>query len=389
MVKTLRLFATTLLLAAVSGMSAQDEVIDLSQQNYTNGTQYASTEGINCTIAYGDGASDGKYYNAGSAIRIYGGGHFTVSSSTKKITHLTLTFAGTTYAPAAASVASVGTLTVGAAEQPWDSPTTDGVDAVTFTRPTNTGHWRLQKVAVTYYKSADEATTPIISGDNPFTGSTTVTIGYVDDAAYYTTDGTNPTTASTPYTAPFTLNASATVKAISVKGTNVSNIASQQFVKTSASGASESEPYTVADAVAVLKAGVAPKDSVYVKGIVRDSTEFNYSYGNITYNLVDNLADTDSLVVFRGKSFDGAKFTSPGELAIGATVIVKGVLIVYGTTYEVAQGSRLVSSTTGIKAVPNDAVLDANAPIYNLAGQKVGKDYKGIVIQRGKKYIKR
>ncbi|MGN0226018.1 MAG: Ig-like domain-containing protein [Prevotella sp.] len=30
---------------------------------------------------------------------------------------------------------------------------------------------------------------------------------------------------------------------------------------------------------------------------------------------------------------------------------------------------------------------DANAPIYNLAGQRVGKDYKGVVIQNGKKYL--
>ena len=33
--------------------------------------------------------------------------------------------------------------------------------------------------------------------------------------------------------------------------------------------------------------------------------------------------------------------------------------------------------------------LNANAPIYNLAGQRVGKDYKGVVIQSGKKFIKK
>lgn len=32
--------------------------------------------------------------------------------------------------------------------------------------------------------------------------------------------------------------------------------------------------------------------------------------------------------------------------------------------------------------------LDLNAPMYNISGQKVGKDYKGIVIQNGKKYSK-
>lgn len=41
--------------------------------------------------------------------------------------------------------------------------------------------------------------------------------------------------------------------------------------------------------------------------------------------------------------------------------------------------------------VPGDAnaKFDANAPMYNLAGQRVGKDYKGIVIQNGRKIIRK
>lgn len=44
-------------------------------------------------------------------------------------------------------------------------------------------------------------------------------------------------------------------------------------------------------------------------------------------------------------------------------------------------------SSTGITSVAADKAADANAPIYNLAGQKVGKSYKGIVIKNGKKFI--
>mgnify|MGYP001759280892 FL=1 len=36
----------------------------------------------------------------------------------------------------------------------------------------------------------------------------------------------------------------------------------------------------------------------------------------------------------------------------------------------------------------NSAIND-NAPMYNLAGQRVGKEYKGVVIQNGKKFINR
>lgn len=42
---------------------------------------------------------------------------------------------------------------------------------------------------------------------------------------------------------------------------------------------------------------------------------------------------------------------------------------------------------TGIQALTSDKTR-ANAPIYNLAGQRVSKTYKGIVIQNGKKYVK-
>ena len=42
---------------------------------------------------------------------------------------------------------------------------------------------------------------------------------------------------------------------------------------------------------------------------------------------------------------------------------------------------------TGISTVNVDAAADDNAPIYNLAGQRVDKNYKGIVIKNGKKYF--
>lgn len=45
---------------------------------------------------------------------------------------------------------------------------------------------------------------------------------------------------------------------------------------------------------------------------------------------------------------------------------------------------ELVSAINSIKA---DAKADVNAPVYNLAGQKVGKSFKGIVVKNGKKFI--
>lgn len=44
------------------------------------------------------------------------------------------------------------------------------------------------------------------------------------------------------------------------------------------------------------------------------------------------------------------------------------------------------ASATGISSVTADKA-DSDAPMYNLAGQKVGKDYKGVVVKSGKKYL--
>lgn len=45
------------------------------------------------------------------------------------------------------------------------------------------------------------------------------------------------------------------------------------------------------------------------------------------------------------------------------------------------------SETDGIRSIENSELRNANYDYFNLAGQKVSKDYKGIVIVNGKKYL--
>ena len=47
-------------------------------------------------------------------------------------------------------------------------------------------------------------------------------------------------------------------------------------------------------------------------------------------------------------------------------------------------------TTTAIDNVfSEDTQIPADAPRYNLAGQRVDKDYKGVVIVKGKKFIQK
>ena len=44
---------------------------------------------------------------------------------------------------------------------------------------------------------------------------------------------------------------------------------------------------------------------------------------------------------------------------------------------------------SGIADIIADKTLNENAPIYNVYGQRVNKDYKGVLIQNGKKFMNR
>ena len=56
-----------------------------------------------------------------------------------------------------------------------------------------------------------------------------------------------------------------------------------------------------------------------------------------------------------------------------------------GATLTIEEGEKY---TTGIQAI-QETSHNANSPFYNLSGQRVGDDYKGVVIQNGRKFIKR
>jgi len=73
---------------------------------------------------------------------------------------------------------------------------------------------------------------PTISGANPFTESTEVTMSGPEDAEiYYTTDGSTPTAQSTLYEGGFTLNDTTTVKAIAIKNGESSEVTTKLFSK--------------------------------------------------------------------------------------------------------------------------------------------------------------
>lgn len=74
-------------------------------------------------------------------------------------------------------------------------------------------------------------------------------------------------------------------------------------------------------------------------------------------------------------------------LEVGATYTLEGMGAKYNDTPQLYLISfEKTADATAIKNIDADAA-DANAPIYNLAGQQVTDSYKGVVIQNGKKRL--
>ena len=147
--------------------------------------------------------------------------------------------------------------------------------------------------------------------------------------------------------------------------------------------------YSVAKAIELITANEGLDTKVYVKGKIASITEVSTKYGNATYTISDDGETTTTITVYRGYYIGSEKFTAEDQIKVGDEVIVYGKLVLYNSTNEINSGSSIYSingSTTGISKVTADSA-DADAPVYNLAGQRVGKNAKGVLIKNGKKYV--
>lgn len=84
------------------------------------------------------------------------------------------------------------------------------------------------------------------------------------------------------------------------------------------------------------------------------------------------------------------KFKTEISITDGEGLDVTGILVTAKLSGVVTKELAPISAPipTGINNITTDASLE-NAPAFNLAGQKVGKAYKGVVIKAGKKFVQK
>lgn len=82
------------------------------------------------------------------------------------------------------------------------------------------------------------------------------------------------------------------------------------------------------------------------------------------------------------------KFKTNVTISEGEGYDVTGVLVTAKLSGKIVKELAPISAPvpTGINNITTEAT-DANAPVYNLSGQRVGKNAKGVLIKNGKKYV--
>lgn len=182
------------------------------------------------------------------------------------------------------------------------------------------------------------------------------------------------------YAVGYALSGKIVVKYTNYNGTNEAVAVSGTTVNFKASAGDE-DPYelTVADA----KADIYTEALATIKGYVKKSDS--------NYYLVENYTDeatTGLKIYIKFSDVKKSDLVESNDEELKATIT--GVVSKYVTSenveWEILPTSVDIPLATAVRTI-NVNTFDENAPIYNLQGQRVDKNTKGILIQNGKKFI--
>ena len=135
-------------------VSTDSETIVMSEQGFSNQQSVTSVSGTSATIAFAqsNGSNPPKYYDSGTAVRVYPSNTITISSELN-IVSITFTFGS-----------SDGSNTITSSPSGWTSPTWNGnANSVVFTIGGSNGNRRIASITIEYESSGGTDPDPITS----------------------------------------------------------------------------------------------------------------------------------------------------------------------------------------------------------------------------------
>lgn len=196
--KTLLVICLMAIVGGVETWAQTTEKVVFADQGYSNEAPVTSYKGKDFSIAF----VGAKYYDNGSAVRIYGGNKMTISSSTKIISKVVFTYSGSDK-PSTDTGYNLSSGSYSASSDTWTADAKKQTQSVTFTKPKTKGHYKIKTIEVTFASGEESVATPTITpASKKFDKSFEATIACTTTGAtiYYTLDGTDPTSSTTRQT---------------------------------------------------------------------------------------------------------------------------------------------------------------------------------------------
>ena len=232
-----KILLSVLCLFSIIAVHADEVTVTFSEQGYTNAqevTELTINSHLQANFDKGSNSSTTpKYYNTGTAYRLYGGNTMTITGAEGVVINsITLTTRTGSYVVNSASTVSAGTLSINEG-----TATITGINAnsIVFTQGGSSGHVRIISMTIDYTAAASGATleAPTASLEpGVFYNTTSVELSASDGEIHYTLDGTEPTAESPVYSDAIAIDnfgATTVVKAIAIDGEEYSNVSTFSY----------------------------------------------------------------------------------------------------------------------------------------------------------------
>ena len=389
--KILRISVMSLLALISSITFAQvtfDANVDKGTQTGNGNPDQVSKDGV--TLSCTDAALAAVHYKTKKGeYRFYKGSSVTLSTTSKNIVKVEMTCSGVKKYAASNFAAQEG-LVIAKETATWTGKAT----SITFK---TTQQVRAYKVVVTLEGGAVTPTPEVQTVDNiaafkALSDGTTAQLKLNNAQVLYTWTSNNGNTSTYIHDATGALllyNSGLTLEEnkmlngeVTLKLTDYNGL--PEGVKTDKTNA---DGLTITDGTPAQpkvitpdKAGENLSDLVQLEGVTIQS-EQSGKYTNYYAHVGDQ-----KIQLYNGFHIDAYDDLSTLEGANNKTV--KGIVSMFKGNYQITIIS--IDTTTGIDNLnAENKTLNENAPMYNLAGQRVDKTYKGVVIQNSRKFINR